>query len=147
MYSDRIGSLKTITVAALLAGLSVLLIWLPTSDDHSLRVGGLIIFTIFFGFTSGAFVSLMTPALIEVAGGHTHDLGVMVGTFFAIVAVASLTGLPIQGAIIQGGTGISGSGLTGLIFFCGVTMLAGSALLAVSTCLREAAKKKTAEKS
>ena len=73
----------------------------------------------------------MTPALIEVAGKQTQDLGATLGTFFTIIAVASLTGLPIQGVIIQSGTGVSGSGLNGLIVFCGVTMLAGSALLAV----------------
>lgn len=66
----------------------------------------------------------MTPALLEVAGGQHSELGTMLGSFFAIVAVADLTGLPVQGAI-EGGS----SGLGGLIVFCGVVMLAGTVLL------------------
>ena len=133
LFSDRVGNLKSLTIAAATAGVTVLVIWLPISYYKSLA--GLIIFCIAFGFTSGAFVSLMTPALIEVAGGHTHDLGVMLGTYFAIVSIASLTGLPIQGAIVTT-DGDSDAQLMGLIIFCGVTMLSGSALLGCSLWMR-----------
>ncbi|KAL1867536.1 hypothetical protein VTK73DRAFT_4139 [Phialemonium thermophilum] len=145
MYANRFGSLRTISVCSLLAALSILVIWLPINYHRSL--GGLIVFTLVFGFTSGAFVSLMTPALIDVAGGHTSDLGVMVGTFFAIVALASLTGLPIQGAIASDG----GSGgkqqpqLMGLIVFCGVIMLAGTGLLACAYWLTEKRKRRDSQ--
>jgi MCP family monocarboxylic acid transporter-like MFS transporter 10 len=101
--------------------------WLPIEFHHSL--GGLVVFALFFGFFSGAFVSLITPCLVEVAGGHTHDLGAMLGTYFAIVAIASLTGLPIQGAIS------AGHNLMGLIVFSGITILAGSAILCISLLL------------
>lgn len=78
----------------------------------------------------------MTPALIEVAGGHTHDLGVMIGTFFAIIAIASLTGLPTQAAVAGDGTN-----LMGLIVFCGVVMLAGTALVAWASLLSDKRKR------
>ena len=68
-------------------------------------------------------MSLITPCLLEVAGGHTHDLGAMLGTYFAIAAIASLTGLPLQGAISDA------NNLMGLITFSGVTMVVGSAAL------------------
>ncbi|ORX94549.1 major facilitator superfamily domain-containing protein [Clohesyomyces aquaticus] len=122
LYSDRVGHLRVITMCAFLSGFAVLVMWLPIDLHHSL--GGLVFFALFFGFFSGAFVSLITPCVVEVAGGHTHDLGAMVGTYFAIAAVASLTGLPIQGAISKGGD------LMGLIIFSGVTMVVGSAALA-----------------
>ncbi|KAK8093320.1 hypothetical protein PG997_000005 [Apiospora hydei] len=52
MYADRLGSsLKAISLCAFLAGASVLVIWLPISYRNSL--GGLIVFAIVFGFTSG----------------------------------------------------------------------------------------------
>ncbi|KAG8161303.1 hypothetical protein KVR01_009567 [Diaporthe batatas] len=121
LYSDRIGHLRVMVVCAFLSGVSTLAIWLPVNYHRS--AGGLIVFALFFGFFSGAFVSLTAPCLVEVAGGHTHDLGAMLGTFFAIAAVASLTGLPIQGAIL------SGVDLMRLIVFSGVTMLAGSGAL------------------
>jgi MFS family permease len=141
MYSDKVGSsLRTITACALFAALSVLVIWLPINYHHSL--GGLIVFVLVFGLTSGAFVSLMTPALIEVAGGHTSDLGVMVGTFFAIIALASLTGLPTQGAIAG-----DGESLMGLIVFCGVVMLAGTGLVGCASWVSEREKRKAGEKA
>ncbi len=115
-----------------------MVIWLPIQYRNSL--GGLIVFAIVFGFASGAFVSLMTPALIEVAGGHTHDLGVMIGTFFAIIAIASLTGLPTQAAIAGDGTN-----LVGLIVFCGVVMLVGTALVAWAAWLSDKSRNRTVE--
>ncbi len=139
IYSDRVGSsLRAISVCALLSAASVLVIWLPIHYRNSL--GGLIVFAIVFGFASGAFVSLMTPALIEVAGGHTNDLGVMIGTFFAIIAVASLTGLPAQAAIAGDGTN-----LMGLIVFCGVVMLAGTVLVASAAWLSDKNRKRAVE--
>ncbi|KAK8086009.1 hypothetical protein PG994_000983 [Apiospora phragmitis] len=144
MYADRLGSsLKSITLCAFLAGVSVLVIWLPISYHNSL--GGLIVFAIVFGFTSGAFVSLMTPAIIEVAGGHSSDLGVMLGTFFVVVALASLTGLPIQTATVTEKADGGGYDMLGLIVFCGVTMLLGSALLGWTA--RLAGKRKAAAAS
>ncbi|KAL2165668.1 hypothetical protein VTG60DRAFT_4051 [Thermothelomyces hinnuleus] len=145
MYSDRVGSsLRTISLCALLAGTSVLVIWLPINYRHSLS--GLIIFAVAFGVTSGAFVSLMTPAMIEVAGGHTTNLGAMVGTFFAIIAIASLTGLPIQAAIAGGHSGGGDTDLMGLIVFCGVVMLAGTALVYTASVLSARNKRRTADK-
>lgn len=128
--------MKTISVCSLFAAVSILVIWLPISYHTSL--GGLIVFALVFGFTSGAFVSLMTPALIEIAGGHTNGLGAMVGTFFAIIALASLTGLPVQGAITASSThGGDGGNIVGLVIFCGVTMLAGTGLLVCASLLGE----------
>lgn len=63
----------------------------------------------------------------------------MLGTYFAVAAIASLTGLPIQGAI----TG-SGDDLTGLIAFSGVAMVVGAAGLAGAMAVLR--KKRNAEK-
>lgn len=141
MYSDRVGSsLRTISLCSLLTALSILAIWLPINYRKSL--GGLIVFILVFGFASGAFVSLMTPALIEVADGDSHDLGVMIGTFFAIISLASLTGLPIQGAIVSGTAGgRDGTDLMGLIVFCGVVILVGTALVGGACWLNEKRKR------
>jgi MFS family permease len=147
MYSDRVGSsLGAISVCSLLSAISTLVIWLPINYHRSL--GGLIVFVLVFGFSSGAFVSLMTPALIEVAGGHSHEFGAMLGSFFAVVAVASLTGLPIQGAIMSNAAGgEEGTNLMGLMVFCGVVMLVGTALLGCAFWLnlKEKSRKKAAD--
>ncbi|ROW17074.1 hypothetical protein VPNG_01291 [Cytospora leucostoma] len=132
LYSDRIGHMRVLVVCSFFSGLSILAIWLPINYHRS--VGGLIFFALFFGFFSGAFVSLITPCLVEVAGGHTHDLGAMLGTYFAVAAIASLTGLPIQGSIS------SGVDLMKLMVFSGVTILAGSGALSAALVLTKRAK-------
>ncbi|KAK3309901.1 major facilitator superfamily domain-containing protein [Chaetomium strumarium] len=104
MYSDRVGSsFRATSACSLLFAISTLVIWLPISYYKSL--GGLVVSLIVFEFSSGAFVSLMTPALIEVDGGHSHEFGAMLGSYFAVVAIASLTGLPIQGVIMSDSAG------------------------------------------
>ncbi|KAK4154821.1 major facilitator superfamily domain-containing protein [Chaetomidium leptoderma] len=142
IYSDRVGSsVWIITACALLSAVSVLVIWLPVYYYPS--AGGLVVFVVVFGFASGAFISLMTPALLEVAGGHTNDdLSVMIGTFFAIIAIASLTGLPVQGAAAG-----HGGNVMGLIVFCGVAMIAGTALVGCAALLSQKNKRKAAEKA
>lgn len=124
-FADNIGRLSTMTSMAYTATITVLVIWLPINFYPA--VSGIIIFGLLFGFSSGAFVSLMTASLIDVAGGHTHDLGAMLGTFMGVVSFAALTGLPVQGAIPA-----DGERRTGLIIFCGVSMLLGSVLLSIT---------------
>jgi MFS transporter, MCT family, solute carrier family 16 (monocarboxylic acid transporters), member 10 len=86
----------------------------------------LISFALLFGFTSGAVVSLMTASLVDVAGGHVHNLGTILGTYFSTIAFAALTGLPLQGAIASGP-----SSMVGLIVFSGAAMLLGAGIVHV----------------
>jgi len=124
-FADKLGRLSTMTVMAYATTLTILVIWLPVNFYPA--VAGIVILGLTFGFFSGAFVSLMTAALIDVAGGNTTDLGVMLGTFMGVVSFAALTGLPIQGAIPS-----DGDRRTGLILFCGASMLLGSILLSIA---------------
>ena len=71
-----------------------------------------------------------------------RDLGVMLGTFFAIIAVASLTGLPAQGAIAEGG-----DNMVGLIIFCGAVMLTGAGLVACAAFISGREKKRKASEA
>jgi uncharacterized membrane protein len=73
-------------IMAFLTALTVLVIWLPVNFHGT--VAGIMIFSVFYGFMSGAFVSLMTPALIELCDGKIGDLGLMLGTFMAINSFA-----------------------------------------------------------
>ena len=85
-FSDSWGRLSTMTVMSWIASISVMIIWLPINFYHSLA--GIIIFAIVFGFSSGAFVGLMTASLVDVCGGHVQNLGAILGTYFSIVAFA-----------------------------------------------------------
>ncbi|CAE6526141.1 unnamed protein product, partial [Rhizoctonia solani] len=61
--------------------------------------GALIVFSILYGFFSGAYVSLISPVFISLANGF-HEIGIRMGLAFAIVGFAALTGTPIAGALL-----------------------------------------------
>ncbi|EUC60404.1 MFS general substrate transporter, partial [Rhizoctonia solani AG-3 Rhs1AP] len=61
--------------------------------------GALIVFSILYGFFSGAYVSLISPMIISLANGF-HEIGIRLGLAFAIVGFAALTGTPIAGALL-----------------------------------------------
>ncbi|KAL5639396.1 hypothetical protein ACGC1H_006789 [Rhizoctonia solani] len=61
--------------------------------------GALIVFSILYGFFSGAYVSLISPVIISLANGF-HEIGIRLGLAFAIVGFAALTGTPIAGALL-----------------------------------------------
>src|SRR6187402_1519488 len=121
--ADKIGSLLTMSIMAFATAVTVIVIWLPVNFAENLA--GVMVFAILYGFTSGAFVSLMTPALVQLCDGQIGDLGIMLGTFMAINSFACLTGLPIQGALVDSANG----GFLGLILFSGACLFAGSAFV------------------
>jgi MFS family permease len=84
--SDKFGSLLVMSIMAFSTSLTVLIIWIPVNFAETLA--GVMIFTVLYGFTSGAFVSIMTPALVQLCGGQINELGLMLGTFMAINSFA-----------------------------------------------------------
>jgi MCP family monocarboxylic acid transporter-like MFS transporter 10 len=84
--ADKFGALLVMSIMALATALTVLVIWIPVNFANTLA--GTMIFTILYGFTSGAFVSIMTPALVQLCGGQISELGLMLGTFMAINSFA-----------------------------------------------------------
>ncbi|KAL9038726.1 MAG: hypothetical protein Q9214_005167, partial [Letrouitia sp. 1 TL-2023] len=79
-----------------------------------------ILFAAFYGFSSGAFVSL-APALVAQIS-DIRQIGVRTGSMFAVVSVAALVGNPIGGALVSEERG----GYMHLQIFCGMMMLGGS---------------------
>ncbi|KND93406.1 Riboflavin transporter MCH5 [Tolypocladium ophioglossoides CBS 100239] len=124
--ADRIGHFNVITVCSLLTGASILALWLPFSyyPSHA----GIIVFALVYGFVSGAFVSLLMPCAAKA--GSLETLGQRFGTFQPVMAVSTLTGLPIMGAILRRQ---QDTNFTGLQIFSGVSCLLGAGLLIVST--------------
>ncbi|PIG88339.1 hypothetical protein AARAC_001371 [Aspergillus arachidicola] len=66
-------------------------------DYHSSNAG-LIVFAVVYGFFSGAFVSIMMPCCAK--SGSLETLGRQIGTYQGVIAISTLTGLPIMGAIL-----------------------------------------------
>lgn len=112
--ADRLGRFNTMVVTSFLSSVLVLALWLPSRGNVPI-----ILFAAFYGFSSGAFVSL-APALVAQIS-DIRQIGVRTGTMFAVVSVAGLTGNPIGGALVTAEHG----GFTHLQIFCGVTMFSG----------------------
>lgn len=104
-------------VTSYLSGILVLALWIPARGNIPI-----ILFAAFYGFSSGAFVSL-APALIAQIS-DIRQIGVRTGIMFAVISVAALTGSPIGGALNSQEHG----GYMHLQIFCGVMMLGGATM-------------------
>ncbi|CAL8577887.1 hypothetical protein XPA_003699 [Xanthoria parietina] len=119
--ADKSGRFNTMIITCILSTLLVLCLWLPARGNIPY-----ILFAAFYGFSSGAFVSL-APALVAQIS-DIRQIGVRTGSMFAVVSVAALMGNPIGGALVSSEDG----GYWGLQVFCGVMMGAGSLVFVVS---------------
>jgi len=119
--ADKLGRFNTMIVTCALSSIIVLAIWLPARGNAPI-----IVFAVFYGFTSGAFVSL-GPALIAQIS-PIREIGVRNGTFFLFVSIAGLTGNPIGGALV----GQNHGDYLYLQIFCGTTMAFGTLIYIAS---------------
>ena len=121
ILSDKFGRYNVFVLVSFLTAILVLALWLPASGNVAL-----ILFAGFFGFASGAFISLGPALVVQIS--PIHKIGIRQGLLFAVMSVGALTTSPIGGAIISHENG----SFTGVKVFAGVMCFVGSvfALLA-----------------
>lgn len=107
------------------SGIIVLALWLPSHSNAPI-----IIFAALYGFSSGAFVSMVPAVVAQIS--DIRQIGVRTGTNFVFISVAGLLGSPIAGALV---TRDQGKYLY-LQIFCGVTMFGGASLFVVARALQ-----------
>ncbi|CAK7235118.1 hypothetical protein SCUCBS95973_009161 [Sporothrix curviconia] len=123
-YADKIGPFNANMIAAFLAAVSCLAVWLPASllgstrtnpgvggDGNSVAAAPVVIFALLFGFTSGSNISLVPVSIGRLCA--TTNYGRYYATCYTIVSVATLVGIPIAGNILMG----NGGEYWGLIVF------------------------------
>lgn len=88
-----------------LSAVVILALWLPGTLLSPGSAAVYIVFSMLYGFASGAFVG-MVPALLGQISPDVTKIGVRQGVLFFCISIASLTGSPIAGAILnrQNGT-------------------------------------------
>ena len=118
---DHIGRFNIMILTTAFSSVIVLALWLPSRGAIPI-----ILFAALYGFSSGAFVSLV-PALIAQIS-DIRRIGVRLGTNFLIISIAGLLGNPIAGALVTRDEGR----YTYLQGFCGVSMFAGTALFVMA---------------
>ncbi|KAF2226009.1 MFS transporter, MCP family, solute carrier family 16, member 10 [Elsinoe ampelina] len=119
ILADKAGTLTLLTLVAAVNSVMIFC-WPSTSTE-----GGLIGWTIIFGFTSGGIFSLF-PAGLAAVVPNPQFIGTYMGQAMAAFGIAGLTGSPIAGAIV------SKYG-----FFPGAAF-GGSALMAGAICIAAA---------
>ncbi|KAJ7222828.1 MFS general substrate transporter [Mycena haematopus] len=116
--SDKIGRFNLLAPAAFLSGLLCVVFWI-----FSRSLVPLMLFAATYGFTSGAFISVITPCVAQIS--DIRQIGSRIGILYSIISFPALVGGPAAGALLEAGKGQ----YTGLILFAGLTVIAGSFLI------------------
>ncbi|KAI4670315.1 uncharacterized protein J4E79_000596 [Alternaria viburni] len=127
---DRLGRLNLLWPITLISGCLCLFLWLLGNS-----MATLIFFVCVYGFLTSN-VTALPPSII----GHiTPDdkLGARIGAFYSVIAIASLVGTPIGGALITDHD--TKDGYRWLIVFSGAALLIGSGFMFISRMLHDKA--------
>jgi MFS family permease len=121
-YSDKIGAYNAIILSVCLNIITVMCIWLPVGSTK----GGLIAFSLLFGFASGSNVSLTPVCIGQLC--PTENYGRYYATCYALVSFGCLTGIPIAGEILVHNEGR----YWGLMIFVGMCYVGALAALVMT---------------
>jgi MFS family permease len=121
ILADKLGRFNMQMIMSFFSAILVLALALPASNNAAF-----IAFAAFYGFASGAFVSL-APAQVALISKIEH-IGVRLGVMFSILSFAGLIGNPIAGAIVVKNHG----GFDGLNTFAGAFLIAGAAMFTIT---------------
>ncbi|GAQ06034.1 probable transporter MCH4 [Aspergillus lentulus] len=118
-FGDKLGRFNVMIAMCTLSALTILVLWIPGTLLAPGSAAVYVIFSLLYGFASGAFVG-MVPALLSQITADMSKTGVRQGVLYTCMSIATLTGSPIAGAILnkQDGT------YWGLQVFAGAMMVA-----------------------
>ncbi|KAJ6469076.1 major facilitator superfamily domain-containing protein [Mycena vitilis] len=123
--SPRVGSFNLV-VSSLYACAILIFVMIKIKT-----FAGLAVFAVLYGFTSGAYASLMPTNFVGFSN-HPGEYGVRLGIAFTVVAPAMLVGNPISGALL----GTTGDfNWTPTLVFNGVQVAAGATFILIARIL------------
>ena len=120
ILADKFGRINVLAIGGLSTGITILCMTCATSTP------GLVVYAVFFGFTSGTIISGALAAMSECVD-DARDLGTYMGMGLGTASVAVLIGPPINGALLSN----SGTFLHSTIF-SGVMSIVGGLLAVVA---------------
>ncbi|PCG98839.1 Major facilitator superfamily domain, general substrate transporter [Penicillium occitanis (nom. inval.)] len=115
--SNKLGRSNMMVASGASCGM-LILCWLAIKSH-----GGMIVFSLLYGFCSGIFIGLF-PAQIAMTAPQPNVIGCYVGMAMGFLGIAGLTGTPITGAMVN-----SYGNYTAAIIFSGVICSVGSVVL------------------
>ncbi|KAF9036304.1 MFS general substrate transporter [Panaeolus papilionaceus] len=92
-FADRLGVYNLLLPCLYLSGVLAFAMYAIKTFQ------GVVLFSIFFGFWSGAYVSLIPSLLAQLSARGEH--GLRMGMSFSIVGISVLIGTPAEGALLQ----------------------------------------------
>ncbi|WYZ36507.1 hypothetical protein EsH8_II_000013 [Colletotrichum jinshuiense] len=96
----RLGRFNFMIIMCLLSALTIFWLWMPGPSTTPGSNALYIVFSVLYGFASGALVG-MVPAFHGQITADPTNTGIRQGDLFTCTAVASLCGSPIAGAILD----------------------------------------------
>ncbi|KFY10876.1 hypothetical protein V491_07426, partial [Pseudogymnoascus sp. VKM F-3775] len=112
--ADRARVFNTMCATSFICSIFILGLWLTAAGNEVKTT----VFTILYGFWSGAAISLTPVYIGEVC--KIEDYGKRCGAAFGIASLGVLIGIPIAGTILEADKG----GYQGLIIFAGCVYMA-----------------------
>ncbi|OJK04384.1 hypothetical protein ASPACDRAFT_1877727 [Aspergillus aculeatus ATCC 16872] len=119
LAADRLGRFNTMIITTAICAILTLALWYKAGDS----LGALVCYAIFFGFWSGAALSL-SPVCISQTCSAT-EYGSRSGIAYSIASIGMLLGIGLAGVIEQHSYG-------GVIVFSGVLFLAAAGAFVVA---------------
>lgn len=79
ILSDSIGRFNLLAPASFISGLLILVSWMFANT-----LGTLIVFSVLYGFFSGAFISVVTPCVAQIS--DMREIGSRIGVMYSILS-------------------------------------------------------------
>lgn len=114
--ADRFGLAVVLVTVSYLSAIFTLAVWIPATSN-----GVVILFAALYGFSSGGVVSLGPAIIAQIS--RVEELGIRLGTYFAVISIAALVSNPIGGALVPNA---ETDPFWKAQVFAGVMMMAGS---------------------
>ncbi|KAJ9652900.1 hypothetical protein H2198_007853 [Neophaeococcomyces mojaviensis] len=94
--SDKFGRFNTLLISAIIALISMLVIWLPFGQHH---LGALYAFIAIFGFMTGCWMALVPACIGQLC--RADEFGRYYGSSYFIASLATLVCIPISGELVE----------------------------------------------
>ncbi|KAK3826815.1 MAG: major facilitator superfamily domain-containing protein [Linnemannia elongata] len=119
LASDYIGDINTLLISSLCASLSILVVWMLAGTSVVMMT----IFCVLYGFFSGSFVAIVPTVAAHLCG--ISRLASMTGIVYGGIAVGTLIGSPVGGALLDLSQGVN---YRPLQLWAGLVMVVGLVL-------------------
>ncbi|KAL3424969.1 MFS monocarboxylate [Phlyctema vagabunda] len=120
ILADRIGPYNVMVLAVVLSGI-VCMCWTTAKS-----LGGIIVLSLAYGFTSGAVIALQSACAAAVV--KPQHYGIAMGAVMSFLSIAGLVGTPINGQILDA------FGFLGVSLFSGLALLVGGIIIMLGRC-------------